>query len=97
MIAYTTSPGSLSSCDHLVSSAWASCQIRKIASCTFLGNTGKVFPVTAGERSRHTSRYVRYARGVMHTGAELVASFVGGGKTFPAFQAHAQRAIIRIW
>ena len=33
--------------------AWASCQIRKIAGCACAGNTGNVFPATAGKRSRH--------------------------------------------
>ena len=32
------------------------------------GNAGNVFPVTAGERSRHASRHVHHARAVMHAG-----------------------------
>ena len=34
--------------------------------CACAGNAGNVFPVTAGERSRHASRHVRHARAVMH-------------------------------
>ena len=36
--------------------------------CACVGNAGNVFPVTAGKRSRHASRHVRHARGVMHSG-----------------------------
>ena len=36
--------------------------------CACAGNAGNVFPVTAGKRSRHTSRHVRHARAVMHAG-----------------------------
>ena len=36
--------------------------------CACAGNAGNVFPVTAGKRSRHASRHVRYARVVMHAG-----------------------------
>ena len=36
--------------------------------CACAGNAGNVFPVTAGERSRHASRHVRHARAVMHFG-----------------------------
>ena len=36
--------------------------------CACAGNAGNVFPVTAGERSRHASRHVRDARAVMHAG-----------------------------
>ena len=38
---------------------WASYQIRKIVGCACTGNTGNVFPTTAGSRSRHASRHVR--------------------------------------
>ena len=36
--------------------------------CACARNAGNVFPVTAGERSRHASRHVRDARAVMHAG-----------------------------
>ena len=51
--------------------------------CACAGNAGNVFPVTAGERSRHASRHVRHARAVRHAGiAQLAVSFEfgGGGK-----------------
>ena len=78
---------------------WASYQIRKIVSCACTGNAGNVFLATMGLRSRHASRHVRDARAVMHAG---IASYrfplkSVAGKTFPAFPAHAQPAILRIW
>ena len=45
---------------------------------------------TASWRSRHASRHVRHARAVMHVG------IANPRKTFPAFPAHAQPAILRI-
>ena len=36
--------------------------------CACAGNTGNVFPATAGKRFRHASRHVRDARAVMHAG-----------------------------
>ena len=36
--------------------------------CACAGDAGNVFPITAGERSRHASRHVRHARAVMHAG-----------------------------
>ena len=42
--------------------------LRKISGCACAGNAGNVFPATAGKRSRHASRHVRYARAVMHAG-----------------------------
>ena len=67
--------------------------------CACAGYAGNVFPATAVLRSRHTSRHVRDARAVMHAG---VANYwftlkSMAGKTFPAFPAHAQPAILRIW
>ena len=77
--------------------AWASYQIRKFADCACAGNAGNVFPASAGWRSRHASRHVRDVRAVMS--ASLTSGFfeVSGGKNFPAFTAHAQPAILRIW
>ena len=49
---------------------------------------------TAIKRSRHASRHVRDARTVMHAG---IGSPRWRGKTFSAFLAHAQHAILRIW
>ena len=83
----------------ILAETWASCQIYNIAGCAYTGNAGNVFPATAGQRSRHASRHVRDARVLMHVGIascrfplKLVA-----GKTVPAFPAHAQLAIWRIW
>ena len=78
---------------------WTSCQICKIAGCACTGNAENVFPATAGQRSRHASRHVRDARAVMHAGIanwRFPLTSVAG-KTFPAFPAHAQPAILRIW
>ena len=47
---------------------WISCQIRKIAGCACAGNARNVLPATAGWRSRHASRHVRYAHAVLHAG-----------------------------
>ena len=48
---------------------------------------------TASCRSRHASWHVRDARAVMHVGIAKSR----GGETFPAFPAHVQPAILRIW
>ena len=78
---------------------WASCQIHKIAGCACAGYAGNVFPATVGKRSRHASRQVRDARAVMH--AEIANKRfplkLVAGKTFPAFPAHAQPTILRIF
>ena len=78
---------------------WASYQICNIACCACAGNAGNGFPATAGWRSRHASRHVRDARAVMHVGiANLRFPLKSvAGKTFPAFPAHAQLALLRIW
>ena len=70
---------------------WASCQIRKIAGYACAGSAGNVFPATsketASQRSRHASRMCPWCMSGSLT--------LGGGKTFPAFPAHAQN--LRIW
>ena len=66
--------------------------------CACAGNAGNVFPVTAGERSRHASRHVRHVPWCMPgslTNGFLLKS--AAGEKFPAFPAHAQPAILRIW
>ena len=77
---------------------WTSCQIHKIMGCTCAGNTGNVFPATAGYRSRNASRHVRDACAVMHAGIanQRFPLKSVAGKTFPAFLAHVQPAILRI-
>ena len=74
-------------------------QIRKIAGRTCAGNAGNVFPATASQRSQHASRHVRDARALMQCG---IANWrfplkSVAGKPIPAFPAHAQPAILRIW
>ena len=78
---------------------WASYQIRKIAGCACAGNAGNVFPATAGKRSRHALRHVR-----THVPWCMLGSPTSGflwsrwrGEPFPAFPAHAQHVIFRIW
>ena len=90
-------PGSLKQTRGSGCLSWTSCQIRKIAGCACAGNAGNVFPASASKRSRHAS--LLDARAVMHAG---VANWrfplkSVAGKTFPAFPAHAQHAILRIW
>ena len=78
---------------------WASYQIRQFAVCVCAGNTGNVFPATVGWRSWHASQHVCPARAVMHAGIvnwRFPLKSVSG-KTLPAFQAHAQPVILRIW
>ena len=80
-------------------SSWASYQIHKIAVCACAGNIGKVFPATAGYRSRHASWHVRDAHAVMHAGIDnyrFPFKLLAGG-TFPVFPAHVQHATLRIW
>ena len=57
------------------------------------------FPGTADYRSRHASRHVPDARAVMYAGSanQLFPLKLVVGKTFSAFQAHAQPAILRLW
>ena len=85
--------------DTLALSPWASCQIRKIVGCACAGDAGNVFPANAGYQSRHASGHVCDARAVMHAGIadKRFALKPVEGKTFPAFPAHAQPAILRIW
>ena len=78
---------------------WTSYQIHKIAGCAGAGNTGNVFPATAGYRPRHASWHVRYARAVMHAviaNKRFPLKSVAE-KTFPAFPAHTQPVILLIW
>ena len=84
---------------HIVDPPWASCQICKIAGCACAGNAGNVFPTTVGWWSRHASWHVRDARAVMHAGIANWRFHLNSvvGKTFPAFPAHAQPAILGIW
>ena len=78
---------------------WASYQIRKIVCCACAGIAGNVFPATSFKGKRKlvipaciTARASRTCRDACR---DLYS--VGAGKTFPAFPAHAQPAILRIW
>ena len=78
---------------------WASYQIRKIAGCACAGNVGNVSPAADFNGNRWlaipvciTARASRTCRDACRDRLPAVA-----GKTFPAFPAHAQPAILRIW
>ena len=82
-----------------VDSQWASYQIRKIVCCACAGIAGNVFPATSFKGKRKlvipaciTARASRTCRDACW---DLYS--VGAGKMFPAFPAHAQPAILRIW
>ena len=77
----------------------ASYQIRKISGCACAGNAGNVFPATDIKVNREltipaciTARASSTCRDACRDRWPKVA-----GKTFPAFPAHAQPAILRIW
>ena len=57
----------------------------KFAGCACAGNAGNVFPASDGQRSRHASRHVRYARAVMHAGVanQRFSLKSGGGENVP--------------
>ena len=85
-------------CD-VITHAWASYQTRKIAGCACAGNAGNVYPATDFKGNPQlaistciTARASRTCRDACRDLWSAVA-----GKTFPAFPAHAQPAILRIW
>ena len=78
---------------------WASYQIRKIAVCACAGNAGNVFLATNFKGNRWlaipaciTARASCTCRDACRDRQAAVA-----GKSFPAFPAHEQPAILRIW
>ena len=73
-------------------SQWASCQICKIAGCAYAGNAGNVFPATEFKGNRWLAIPACIPTRASRTCHDAVAE-----KTFPAFPAHAQPAILRIW
>ena len=84
---------------HELTISWASYQICKIAGCVCAGNARNVFPATDFKGNRKlatpactTARASRTCRDAYRDRYPAVA-----GKTFPAFPAHAQPAILRIW
>ena len=72
---------------------WASYQIRKIAGCACTGNAGNV-PPTNFKGNRELAIQACITARASRMSGSLTR---GGGKTFQAFPAHAQPAILRIW
>ena len=77
---------------------WASYQIRKIAGCACAGNAGNVLPATDFKGNCLlailaciTARAWRTCRDACRNRQPAM------GKTFPAFPAHVQPTILRIW
>ena len=79
--------------------AWASCQIRKIAGAHAPGMPGTFSPSPqVSDPDMHHGTCVTHVPWCMP--GSLTSSFLWNrrrGKTFPAFPAHAQPAILRIW
>ena len=80
---------------------WPSYQMRKIMGYACAENTGNVFPATDFKVNRKlaipaciTARASRTCRDVCRLTRSLTH---GGGEMFPAFPAHAQPSILRIW
>ena len=82
-----------------VSLSWASCQIRKIAGAHAPGMPGTFSPSPQlNDPEMHHGTCVTHVPWCMP--GSLTSSFLCNrrrGKTFPAFPAHAQPAILRIW
>ena len=79
--------------------AWASCQIRKIAGAHAPGMPGTFSPSPqVSDPDMHHGTCVTHVPWCMP--GSLTSGFLWNrrrGKTFPAFPAHAQTAILRIW
>ena len=71
----------------------------KIAGCPCAGNAGNVFPATDFKGNRLLAIPVCITARTSHTCRDAcrVRKPAVAGKTFPAFPAHAQPAILRIW
>ena len=80
-------------------STWASCQIRKIAGAHAPGMPGTFSPSPqVSDPDMHHGTCVTHVPWCMP--GSLTIGFLWNwrrGKTFPAFPAHAQPAILRIW
>ena len=83
----------------VIRSPWASCQIRKIAGAHASGMPGTISPSSqVSDPDMHHGTCGTHVPWCMP--GSLTSSFLWNrrrGKTFPAFPAHAQPAIIRIW
>ena len=96
------SPTTARCCVSFVSSnstLWASCQIRKLAGAHAPGMPGTFSPSPqASDPDMHHGTCVTHVPWCMP--GSLTSGFFWNrrrGKTFPAFPAHAQPAILRIW
>ena len=80
-------------------SPWASCQIRKIAGAYARGMPGTFSPSPqVSDPDMHHGTWVTHVP--WYIPGSLTSGFLWKrrrGKTFPAFPAHAQPAILRIW
>ena len=85
--------------DMIFAVSWASCQIRKIAGAHAPGMPGTFSPSPqVSDPDMHHGTCVTHVPWCMP--GSLTSSFLWNrrrGKTFPAFPAHAQPAILRIW
>ena len=85
--------------DYYNISAWASYQIRKFATCACARNARNVFPATDIKGNRllaiPTCITVRASRTCLNARRHRRPAVTE--KTFPAFPAHAQLTILRIW
>ena len=79
--------------------AWASCQIRHIAGAHAPGMSGTLSPPPqVRDPDMHHGTCVTHVPGCMS--GSLISGFLWSrlrGETFPAFPAHAQATILRIW
>ena len=84
---------------NTTATAWASCQIRKIAGAHAPGMPGTFSPSPqVRDPDMHHGTCVTHVPWCMS--GSLTCGFLWNrrrGKTFPAFPAHAQPAILRIW
>ena len=82
------------SVSHLMTSSWASYQMRKIAGYACAGTAGNVLP--ASELVSYPGMH--HGTCVTHVPWCMSGSLTyGSGKNVPAFPAHARTAILRIW
>ena len=93
----TESTGTLSHMNKRT--AWASCQVRKFVDAHAPGMPGTFSPSPqASDPDMHHGTCVTHVPWCMS--GSLTSGFLWNrrrGKTFPAFPAHAQPAILRIW
>ena len=77
---------------------WAFYQICNNVGCACAGNTGNVSRHQLQKKPLVSTPCINHGTCVTHVPWCMSGSLTrGGGKTFPAFPAHAQPAILRIW